>query len=603
MNFLKIPSHTLWIVVILFLNGCGGHHLVEVSDQEFVASQSLRMWSHDFSNRISKMEALPGAHLAVSTVSSGKGKGNLPKLHLLDGQSGKILWSGMEEGTNVIAGNPIPIVVKQSGKSLALKGINRKGETVWHKDLDVTSLSIGVDMESKEMLILGTSSKWWSGARKQDGVLTVLSLAKGSIKWQVNLGELYLPVVVPPTVMKLTPKSVWIAVGGRVIRISRESRKIAFNHSLKETLGKESSPILKWDARDEIAALALEGSVHMIDASQGILWSAYTKEKDIAPDEVAITDTTVVAGFRIPLKERAKMYVAAFDRNNGAEKWNYQERDGILIKWDRVIAPPLGMAVGKGRVVISIDKKLIALDIDTGKPAYEIDLENYEYYYAKKVSRWRDRVILFGKFQIRAHDLETGDPIWHMKDFGTPKDFAEANQKIGKAVMSAGFSIAASMQEFSAQSMQSLANTKVAGKSGDGYSHYVFSPSSRQQMLSASNMAGQSSAWYKVGQSVADMSSLSKWVDTNSYSDNPDLLVKSIIFDTNIFAFMPFRVGGVGIINLEDGTHKELLPLKAKIGCLTAISIDFASRQAYYVSQKLGLACKSYKKLEAYSLP
>ncbi|OGR80076.1 MAG: hypothetical protein A3I11_05090 [Elusimicrobia bacterium RIFCSPLOWO2_02_FULL_39_32] len=576
------------------------------NNEDATESKAAPIWAHDFNQMIYKIEALPNGFLAVTSGPKKKERKSEKneeeiKLWLLDGRNGNVVWNEPEKGNQIIAGNPHPIVVKQDENSLNLKAMDRSGGEVWSNTHPGVSLSAAVDQEQNQLILLESEKSWWDQSKEQNVTLKVISLNDGTLVWQAELGAFRLPIVIPSTVMQITPKSIWIAAGGKVLSVNRETRSVAFNQILEATLEKESSPNLEWHATDQFAALALDNGICFLNADKGLAWSKTFKK--MIPDTVAFTETMVVAGYRIPKRERSKVLILAYDRKSGEEKWRYQGRDGMMAKWDRVQAPPIGLAVSEDRVALALKNSLIGLDTVTGKIAYKTNLKKKNYTYAKQIERWKDLVIIHGALEIRAHDLMSGKLKWRINNFGAPKDYAQRNQKLSAGLMKIGFQAAASMQEFSAQSMQSLANTKVGGKSGSHYSHYVFSPSARYQLTSAAQQAGRSSAWYKVGASDLEFTGLSRWIEIVHYAPDTRLHVQPKVVDTNIFAFMPFRIASIAAVSLKDGTYKEALPLKAASSCITALCVDMAEGLLYYANHKLAPACTKYKHIQAYKIP
>ena len=87
------------------------------------------------------------------------------------------------------------------------------------------------------------------------------------------------------------------------------------------------------------------------------------------------------------------------------------------------------------------------------------------------------------------------------------------------------------------------------------------------------------------------------------YAPDTRLHVQPKVVDTNIFAFMPFRIASIAAVSLKDGTYKEALPLKAASSCITALCVDMAEGLLYYANHKLAPACTKYKHIQAYKIP
>lgn len=571
------------------------------------------LWSYDFNERPITMEALPGTYLAATTVPK-KIKKNAPvnaTLWLLDGKEGKVLWSGPDAGNSIIAGEPHPVLVRQGEESLTLQALSRGGETIWEKILPGVSLSAAVDAERGELILAMAGGNWYAGAARQTAKVLTMSLADGEILWQAEAGELDLPVVIPANIMALTPKTVWLAVGGRAMAVSRADGRVAVNQPFlaepiegrkKRTI---SSPLLKWDAGDQRAALAMEGTLAMLSLERGLEWTARVEEKDPAPDSVAVTERAVVAGYRLLKKERSLLWVGAFAREDGRMIWTYVKQDGLLAKNDRVFAPPPGMAVSEDRAAVCVEGNLVGLDLATGRPAYTVGLSNQEYSYAKEIRRAGDLVILFGKFHMRGHDLKTGALKWRLEDYGDPKDYVNRLKKVNAGLMAAGMQASATMQEFSAKSMQDLSSRKLAGRTGSTHKDYVISPSGRGQLTAAAQMAGQSSAWYRAAGNSAGLLGVKGYhIDLIPLSDSSRRHVLPRVADTSMMALLPFRQVSALAVDLETGRFQESEPFRARqAGCLTALCIDVAGKRVYYANHKDAPACRKYTDIQAYPLP
>lgn len=575
------------------------------------------LWTHDFKEKLIKVEALPGTYLGVVSgpLKHKKKEPYKATRWLLDGQAGGVVWSGPEEASEIVAGDPHPVLVQQDKEALTLRALSRDGAAVWSRTLPGVSLSIAVDVENKELILLSAAASWLDGSVEQPAQLQALSLADGATRWEADLGPLTLPVVTPANVMALAPRTIWLFAGERLIALSRDGMKVLFNQAAPAAWGVArektkkknqtiASPVLRWDPSDDWCALALEGNVAFLSAEKGLVWTNPVDKSNAAPDAVAVTDRTVIAGFRLVRKERSLVWVGAYDREKGGLLWEYENRDGALAKWDRVAAPPIGMAVGRGRVALAIGGDVVGLDEASGKRAYRIDLSKQEYTYAKELRRAGDRFVLFGKFHIRAHDLSSGELKWKLADVGDPIDYAQRNQKYSAGMMAIGFQAAASMQEFSANSMRSLATKKLPGRTGSTHKDYFFSPSARGQLESAAKQAASNSAFYsKAGSAGIDFLGLSNWTEVRSLSGDPRRHVQPRVVDTGMMAFMPFRLASALLLDLDSGTYRESGSFRAKSACITALCVDVPGRRLYYANHKLAPACTQYKDIQAYPLP
>ncbi|MCG2711013.1 MAG: PQQ-binding-like beta-propeller repeat protein [Candidatus Omnitrophica bacterium] len=475
------------VLIISLWGTCAIAKVFDEHKQQAKDSESYKLWKHDFKDeKIVKLEALPGTFVCATTVFTSKKQAKeAPVLQLIDGKNGTVIWSGSENSASIVAGDPFPVIIEQNEQALNIQALKRSGEKAWEVSLPMVSISAAVDTKKQELMILSAAGKWWQADSVQPAVFSIVSLTDGSKLWQADLGEMSLPKVIPSTVMTAAGNSVWMAVGGRAILIDRQKQAVVFNEELPDTLEVGSAPVPVWYADENTAALALNKGVYFFDAQKGVVWSTPVTQKNAAPNSITVTENTVVAGYQILLKERSKMLVLAYERSSGKQLWNHIAQDGALVKWDRVHAPPEGIAVGYGKVVVCVRNALVWLDEITGEELQRIKLEAAEYHYAKKVERWHDYAVFYGKFHIRAYDLKTGQMVWRLEDFGLPKDFADAAQKLGRGIYKIGRQFASTLDDFSAQSMRSLANVKVAGRTGSGYSDYILSPSSRAQLISA----------------------------------------------------------------------------------------------------------------------
>ncbi|MCP4648456.1 MAG: PQQ-binding-like beta-propeller repeat protein [PVC group bacterium] len=594
------------ILSLFLLSSCASTKVLKEHKQQVIDSESYKVWQHKFDKeKIVKLEALPGNFLSVTTVEAKKKSKAEPVLYLVDGETGSFLWNAGETNANIIAGDPYPVILDQKEQVLDIQALKRDGTTAWEMSLPLVSIAAAVDIEKKELMILGAAKTWWKGDNDQSAVFSVVSLVDGSQLWQLDLGQMKLPNVIPSTVMAPADNFVWIAVGGRAIGIDRSQQAVAFNDELTDTIAEESAPVPEWYVTEKIAALALTSGVSLFDAEKGVVWSAPITQKNAAPNSITVTDKTIVVGCHILLSERSKQLVLAYDRVNGKQLWDFVARDGIMVKWDRVQAPPKGIAVGKGSVVVSIRNSLVWLDELSGEEIRRVKLDAAEYHYALNVKRDKDNAVLFGKFHIRAHDLKTGELKWRLEDFGVSKDFGVAAQKLGQGMMKIGMQAAATMQEFSAQSMRSLASVKVAGRTGSGYNDYVLSPSSRGQLLSAAQGAERNSAWYNAASSMADLYGHSQWIELIHYNPDKSKYVSPKVIDTAMLSFSALaRFVSVTVLDLQDGTYQERMTLRANdLGGFAALCIDAEADMAYFTHHAIGILCKKDRILEAYKIP
>lgn len=600
-----------WLIIVFvlgmsFLTSCGGAPVKQENLDQAENSEAFKVWRQEFDEeKIVKVEALPGTFVAVTTVFTDKKRAKeAPVLRLIDGQGGTMIWTGSENSASIVSGEPFPVVIQQDKKELKIQALKRSGETAWKVVLPQVSISAAVNTEKKELMIFGAAGNWFEGSSRQQAVFTVLSLTDGSQLWQVSLGEMQLPKVVPSTVMTTAANSVWIAAGGRAILINRQLQSIVFNKDFPATIETESASVPVWYADDKVAAMATEKGIYLLDAAKGLAWSMPVTEKNAAPDTIAVTENTVIAEYQILYKERSKLMLIACERGNGNKLWEIIDRDGLFVKWDRVQAPPKGMAVGFGKIVICIRGALIWLDELTGKEVQSAELDAKEYQYAKNVERWRDYVIFYGKFNMRAYDLKSGQMIWRLEDFGDPKDYGDASQKLAAGLMKIGMQFQATMAEFSAQSMNSLANMKKAGHTGSQHSDYIISPSGRGQLISAAQGAERSSAWYNASGSLSSFYDNAQWINMVGYNTNDDVYVLPRIQDTAMIGFSTLRFASATFVNLKDGTYKEKLTLRAQdLGGFTALCIDADKGMVYFTHHAIGLLCKANRILEGYKIP
>ncbi len=600
-----------WLTIVFvlgmsFLTSCGGAPIKQENLDQAENSEAFKVWRQEFDEeKIVKVEALPGTFVAVTTVFTAKKKAKeAPVLRLIDGQSGVTVWTGSENSASIVSGDPFPVVIEQDKKELKIQALKRSGETAWKVVLPQVSISAAVNTGKKELMILGAGGNWYEGNNRQPVFFTVMSLIDGSQLWQLNLGEMQLPKVVPSSVMTTADNSVWIAAGGRAILINRQTQSISFNVAFTATVEAESASVPVWYADDKVAAMATAKGIYFLDADKGLAWSVPVTEKNAAPDTIAVTDNTVIAEFQILHKERSKLMLIACERGSGAKRWDIIDRDGLFVKWDRVQKPPKGMAVGFGKVVICIRGAVIWLDELTGKEIKSVDLDATEYHWAKNVERWRDYVIFYGKFHLRAFDLKTGQLVWRHEDFGMPKDYADAAQKLGAGLMKIGMQFQATMAEFSAQSMNSLANMKLAGHTGSQHSDYIISPSGRGQLISASQGAARSSAWYNATGSLASFYDNAVWIDLVNYNTNKDVYVLPHMLDTALIGFSSLRFANATVLNLKDGTFQEKLTLRAQHpGGFAAMCIDNDSGMVYFTHHTVAIMCKNNRILEGYKIP
>ncbi|MDD5260019.1 MAG: PQQ-binding-like beta-propeller repeat protein [bacterium] len=600
-----------WLVVIFilsmsFLSACGGAPIKQENLDQAENSEAFKVWRQEFDEeKIVKVEALPETFVAVTTVFTDKKRAKeAPVLRLIDGQGGITIWTGSENNASIVSGDPFPVVIEQDKQELKIQALKRSGETAWKVTLPQVSISAAVNTRKKELMILGAGGNWYEGNSRQPAVFTVLSLTDGSQLWQLPLGEMQLPKVVPSSVMTTAENSVWIAAGGRAIMINRQSQSVSFNVVFSAAKDTESASVPVWYADDKAAAMATDKGIFFFIADKGLAWSIPVTEKLAAPDTIAMTENTVIAEYQIFHKERAELLLIACERATGAKRWEIIDRDGLFVKWDRVQAPPKGMAVGFGKIVICIRGAMIWLDEMTGKEQQKIDIDAGEYHYAKNVQRWRDNAILYGKFNMSSFDLKTGQLAWRLEDFGDPIDYSDKTQKLASGMMKIGMQAAATMQEMSAQSMQSLANVKLAGHTGSQHSDYILSPSGRGQIIAAGFQAERNSAWYNAGGSLSSFYNNSKYIDLVGYNTNQDEYVLSRIQDTALISFSSLRFASATFVNLKDGTYKEKLTLRSQdVGGFSALCIDADKGMVYFSHHAIGILCKKNRILEAYKIP
>ena len=112
------------------------------------------LWTHDFKEKLIKVEALPGTYLGVVSgpLKHKKKEPYKATRWLLDGQAGGVVWSGPEEASEIVAGDPHPVLVQQDKEALTLRALSRDGAAVWSRTLPGVSLSIAVDVENKELI-------------------------------------------------------------------------------------------------------------------------------------------------------------------------------------------------------------------------------------------------------------------------------------------------------------------------------------------------------------------------------------------------------------------------------------------------------------------
>jgi len=574
------------------------------SPEEKKDIEDRREWIHEFPTRVIKTEVLPGTYFVVTTIPKSKKDPDGNRLWLMDGKGGGIVWKGPEAGVNIVAGEPYPIVVQQADGQLSIKVFDRKGNSVWKNSSESTSLSVSVDSKIGELLLLKAERAWWKGSPATDVSLEALSLKEGTSRWKMSLGSFDLPPVVPPNVMKPTSDHVWIAVGGKVLKISRRDQKVVFNNPIEVEVDKKTSPVWRWDVSGKNAALIIHNHVMFIDGKGGVKWSKQVDMKKIAPEEVALDGGVLVARFLLVKKERPKVLIIGFDRKSGAELWRYEGRDGAFAKWDRVESPPAGMVVYKGKVIFSLGKKILWLDAKTGETVQTEKMSKKEYNYVKTVKQYKNRLLVLGKFQVRVYDLDSGKLLWHNEDLAGPGDREMATRKLGQGLMGIGFQFQGTLAEWNAQSARNMAEMKWAGRTkGDGhYSDYVFSPSSRSQFLSAAHGAEASAAWAKVGQSLSKFPGGQKFVRRVFPEEKDGTLVRAKIKGKNS-AFASVSVARLALIDIETGTLRLTPTPKMGLGCVSAISADLDGNRLYHAIHKATFGCKSSHRVEAFRLP
>jgi len=573
------------------------------SSEEKKDIENRREWVHEFPTRVIKTEVLPGTYFAVTTIPKSKKDPEGNRLWLMDGKGGDIVWKGLEAGVNIVAGDPYPVVVQQSGSQLHIKAFDRKGNLRWKRSSDSTSLSVSVDSQKGEILILEAERAWWEGSPTTLVNLEALSLKEGTSHWKMNLGSFDLPPVVPPNVMKPTSDHVWIAVGGKVLKISRRNQKVVFNNPIEVEVDKKTSPVWRWDISGNNAALIIHNRVQFIDGTAGVKWSKQVDMKKSAPQDVALEGDVLVARFLLVKKERPKVLIIGFDQKSGAELWRYEGRDGGFAKWDRVQSPPAGMVVYKGKVIFCLGKKVLWLDVKTGEIVQTEKMSKGEYNYVKTVKQYNNRLLVLGKFQVRVYDLDSTKLLWHNENLAGPGDREMATRKLGQGLMGIGFQFQGTLAEWNAQSARNMAEMKWAGRTkGDtNYSDYVFSPSARSQFLSAAHGAEASAAWAKVGQSLTEFPGGQKFVKRIFPEEKDGSLVRAKIKGKNS-AFASVSVSRLALVDIETGELRLMPTPKMGLGCVSAISADLDGDRLYHAIHKATWGCKSSQRVEAFRL-
>jgi outer membrane protein assembly factor BamB len=332
----------------------------------------------------------------------------------LSPETGKVIWKGPLVSGLLIADKPYPVLlVAAEGGQPELICFSFDGERkLWHKRPAGKILYAGSDPTEKVVFTVMTTDITTSQNVSQKIKFSCYSIETGRLLFETTLSDLFLSPATSNDIVTCSNGIAYFAFGGAAAAISMTSGKLLWKERLDTTIVRRGSPVNIWHAFDAGAVFVSDKYVHLFSDRKGMLWKT-----DIGPGVYLRTISLVDTGILLSYWLKRGVGVMLLDRRDGKILWKHN----TMGKKEEVISPK-GIVALKDTVLYSVDRKLIAVNLHDGTERFvsEVEVKSKVYADFGLLLERGGNAVLLGNWNVRAHDVTTGDVVWAITGFETP---------------------------------------------------------------------------------------------------------------------------------------------------------------------------------------
>ena len=394
------------------------------------------------------------------------------------------------------------------------------------------------------------------------------------------------------------------AVDGVVAAVDRSSGEVRMRSEAASPFADQRLIQPTWSVRDDVAVAVSDDHIWCLDTS-GVRWSTSLSTDGAWPEQLSLQDDALISRFHTG----TRAIIQRHDLQTGEEVWSRTIKD----TWQKP-----GLVVAGGSVIFHADRKLMGLELATGQERFKMVSAHPRQIEVDPLTlEWRaPYVVVNNSHHIYAADPQTGEEVWRHEELPSAFTIYRVRMRAALGISEGAFQATESLAMASARQSQWMANQTIPGRYADGRaSSYVFSPSTRQQMLASASSSEVSAS---LAGSLADMNMLlagaSQVGDEDLLGIGPAEIPASIVSHTGAQGPLMRKVAQyegllsdnatLNIVLIEaasgDITRHPLSPSRM-VGCFPRLAVDTEERLIYRIRAQGGLACKEEEWVKVYS--
>jgi hypothetical protein len=199
-------------------------------------------------------------------------------------------------------------------------------------------------------------------------------------------------------------------------------------------------PINLWHSIKGGAVFVSDNVVHLFSENGGVLWKADIGE-DLRPRSITAVDAGVLLNYWLG----NGVGVMLLDIHDGKVLWKHN----TIVKKKKIFSPE-GILIVNDTVLYSVGGKLISVNLRDGSERFTADTGVKD----QKKSTFRfllergGKAVLLGDWNVRAHDINTGDVAWGFMEFETPLKTYKKYKAFATRMMAAAMEMQSVMQNY-----------------------------------------------------------------------------------------------------------------------------------------------------------